>query len=138
MIKSLAMGYRFNLYPLSPPMGSKGGLKLSTLQLQCWFPWQLAPSLGDLVTIKIYFINKRHLDLSHHLGNSEGFRSSVLEMGMETKYIFLIVNRNIPVPSLLFTHSSLIAKQSHRSKDTGTSLELLSVINNYPVCHHII
>ena len=62
----------------------------------------------------------------------------MLEMGMKTKYIFLIINHNIPVHSLLFTPSSLIAKQSHRSKDIGTSLELLSVVNNYAVCHHII
>ena len=45
--------YRFNLYPLSPPMRSKWGLKLSTLRAQCWFPWQPAPSLGDLGTIEI-------------------------------------------------------------------------------------
>ena len=29
------------------------------------------------------------------LGNSKGFRSSILETGTKTKYIFLIINYNI-------------------------------------------
>ena len=39
--------------------------------------------------------NKRHHGCSHHLGNSKGFRGSVPEMGMKTKYVFLIVNHTI-------------------------------------------
>lgn len=37
---------------------------------------------------KSYLINKRHLFVSHHLGNFSGFRSSVPEMGMKNKRIY--------------------------------------------------
>lgn len=37
---------------------------------------------------KSYLINKRHLFVSHHLGNFSGFRSSVPEMGMKNKCIY--------------------------------------------------
>ena len=39
--------------------------------------------------------NKRHVSSFYHLGNSKGFRSSVPEMGMKTKYIFFTINHNI-------------------------------------------
>lgn len=39
--------------------------------------------------------NKRHLYFSLHLGNYKDFKSSVPEMGMKTKYMFLIINHNI-------------------------------------------
>ena len=42
--------------------------------------------------------NKRHtfhLHHSYYLGNSKGFRNSVPGMGMNTKYVFLIINHNI-------------------------------------------
>ena len=42
---------------------------------------------------------KRHdtpfIVLSHHLGNSEGFKSSVVSNLMKTKYIFLIINHKV-------------------------------------------
>lgn len=42
---------------------------------------------------------KRHgtpfIVISHHLGDSEGFKSSVVSNLMETKYIFLIINHKV-------------------------------------------
>lgn len=38
---------------------------------------------------------ERMLLCSYALGNSKGFRSSVPETGIKTKYIFLIVNHSI-------------------------------------------
>ena len=41
------------------------------------------------------YLNQRHLDCPHHLGNLEGCRSSVPEKGTETTYVFLTINHNI-------------------------------------------
>ena len=46
------------------------------------------------------FSNKSHIfDLYHpqHLGNSEGFKSSVTRMRMKTKYTFLTINHKITI-----------------------------------------
>ena len=54
-------------------------------------------SFGYLGFSKSHLINitKDTFICSHHLRNSKGFRSSMLEMGTKTKYIFLSINHNI-------------------------------------------
>lgn len=68
--------------------GWVGGLEAGT---QRWFG---QPASILMCSPKVTSLT-RYLYLSHHLGNSKCFRTSVPGMGSKTKYIFLLINHNI-------------------------------------------
>lgn len=79
--------------PSSPLEMGEVGLKVPTSSHMVSSPGhQPHPWVGS--TSHFTNITKDTL-ISHHWRNSTGFRSSVPEMGMNTKYVFLTINHNI-------------------------------------------
>lgn len=88
----IGFGIWINLQPLSPPWRPEG------------WDWKLQPSnhrTGSSGNPHPQVLSKGCLNIqktplrSHHLRNSKGFRGSVPETRMKTKYIFIILNHNI-------------------------------------------
>ena len=97
-----------NLQPLLPPQWSGDGAGSSNP----FITWLASPAgntfLGTLGKTP-YLHNKRHLDCSHHSGNYKGFQNSIPEMGMKTKYIFLIINNSCTLFSSCTASSPQVA-----------------------------
>lgn len=108
-IKLLATGDPFNLQFLSPP--GTWNWKFQPSNHVVSSPGNHPSFLSDLGHYKNYLINitKEALILhpSSHLGNFKGFRSSVLEIWMKTKYILMTIqiiihNSIVPIHKLPF------------------------------------
>lgn len=94
-IKSLAIGSQSNLQCLSAPRRLRGETESSHSPLQGCFPWQPAPiHTWPRGHSKIASLPKDK-SLSHHLGSSQAFWSSVPETRWRPIYIFLNTNHNI-------------------------------------------
>ena len=74
----------------SPLPGSYQGAESSNPPVPSLVPLAAPPLPSQTFPEVTYQHNKRHLKGSFHLGNSQGFSISLLEMGTETKYLFLI------------------------------------------------
>lgn len=91
LINPPATGDRFYLQPLAPCWRSGVGPKVPALLSHGLSPWQSAPFLSCYGVQKSPQLhNRRHLDHSSHLENSESFKSSVWEPGLRPNIYFLL------------------------------------------------